>query len=151
MSRSCALRRFSIVCANSFVRVCTSSNRRTFSIAIDAWSAKLRTDFDLAPEKAPAPPPRHEECPAHASVTFERNRRDQRRRGRFRPGPRMRNWDPSSTSGMCTVSRQQRAAEELPYPAGTAMILQKIDVDAGPAACAAIAASHRRREGIRRR
>ena len=32
---------------SSLVRACTSSNRRTFSIAITAWSAKVVTKFDL--------------------------------------------------------------------------------------------------------
>ena len=33
--------------ARSRVRVCTSSNKRTFSIAITAWSAKFRNQLDL--------------------------------------------------------------------------------------------------------
>ena len=35
-------------CLGEFaVRVCTSSNSRTFSIAITAWSAKVVTQLDL--------------------------------------------------------------------------------------------------------
>ena len=43
ISRSCALRRSSSEAASSRVRACTSSNRRTFSIAITAWSANVCT------------------------------------------------------------------------------------------------------------
>ena len=43
ISRSCALRRSSSEAASSRVRACTSSNSRTFSIAITAWSAKVWT------------------------------------------------------------------------------------------------------------
>ena len=43
MRRSCALRRSSSEAASSRVRACTSSNRRAFSIAMTAWSAKART------------------------------------------------------------------------------------------------------------
>ena len=41
------LRRSSSEAASSRVRACTSSNRRTFSIAMTAWSAKVCTNFDL--------------------------------------------------------------------------------------------------------
>ena len=43
ISRSCALRRSSSEAASSRVRACTSSNSRTFSMAITAWSAKVCT------------------------------------------------------------------------------------------------------------
>ena len=40
-SRSCAVRNSSSDFASSRVRACTSSNSRTFSMAITAWSAKV--------------------------------------------------------------------------------------------------------------
>ena len=40
-------RNSSIDCVSSRVRACTSSNSRTFSIAITAWSAKVCDQLDL--------------------------------------------------------------------------------------------------------
>ena len=51
--RSCAVRKSSSDFASSRVRASTLSNSRTFSIAIAAWSAKVRDQLDLFVSERP--------------------------------------------------------------------------------------------------